>query len=182
MYIVHCRVIVDNRCEFQRKNRDKKSNKNETRNHEETKSLQNTCKHSKTCFQEQPERAICVQLSSGSLNHATQNCYFTSPHPSWLFDPRHPSSKKTCFSIGCVCFNRCCPASRSQDCQSSGVRTTSKPLVVEKASMNHTTYTVTYPLRDSHRSAEFLTCATRSIAWVVFFRADRVLTLAEAMT
>ena len=42
----------------------------------------------KTCFQELHEKTTCVQLSSGTLNHATHNADRTSLSPSSLFEHR----------------------------------------------------------------------------------------------
>ena len=56
-----------------------------THTHQHTQTDSDT---QKTWFHEQPERAICVQISGGSLNRAPHNTYHTSLSPSSLFEPR----------------------------------------------------------------------------------------------
>ena len=46
------------------------------------------------CFQNQPERATCVQNTFESRDAAIHNAYHTSLRPSSFFEPRHPSLKE----------------------------------------------------------------------------------------
>ena len=52
-----------------------------------------------TCFQAEPESAICVQSFDDSLNSAIRTTYRISLRSSSLREPRYPSAGVVCFGV-----------------------------------------------------------------------------------